>query len=230
MIFGDSSVYGAWDNNGGWANRLREPIDVKNLVDPDVAYFVYNLGIPGNTSVDVLKRFEAEYRERLYPGVKQETIVIFGFGANDSMISIGKDASAVPMKEFESNVKRLADLAIERTKKVIFIGPAPVDESKVDPIPWDKGYAYRNKRIKEYDNAIRAVCLEKKVMFFGLFDELMKLDYKPLLDDGAHFSPAGHMVIYELVRDYLTKNKIMNFETPKKYSSLYKKGAGRAHH
>ena len=47
--------------------------------------------------------------------------------------------------------------------------------------------------------------------------------------DGAHFSPAGHMVIYELVREYLTKNKILNFETPKRYSHLYKKfKSGRA--
>ncbi|MCW6160113.1 MAG: GDSL-type esterase/lipase family protein [Candidatus Micrarchaeales archaeon] len=229
MIFGDSSVYGAWDNNGGWVNRLREPIDVKNLVDPDIAYFVYNLGIPGNTSVDVLKRFEAEYKERLYPGVTQETIVIFGFGANDSMVSIAKDTSTVPIREFESSVNRLADLARERTKKVIFIGPAPVDESKVNPIPWDKGYAYKNARIKEYDNVIKAVCRKKNIMFFGLFDELLKLDYKTLLEDGAHFSPAGHMVIYELVREYLTKNKILNFETPKRYSHLYKKfKSGRA--
>ncbi len=221
MIFGDSGVYGAWDNDGGWVNRLREPIDIKNLVDNDIAYFVYNLGIPGNTSADVLRRFESEYTGRLYPGVKQETIVVFSFGANDSMVSVANGNNLVSKKEFESNVNNLADLAKKRTSKVVFIGPAPVDESRVNPIPWDDEWAYRNKAVKEYDEIARKVCSKKGLMYLRLFEELSNLKYTTLLEDGAHFSPAGHMVIYEIVRDFMTKNRILNFETPKKYGAKY---------
>jgi lysophospholipase L1-like esterase len=216
MIFGDSITYGAWDNNGGWVQRLREPIDVKNLVNPDVAYFIYNLGVVDDTTSGIVKRFDAEMAARKYVNAVQDKIVIFSAGLNDSEVLLKKNSNRVPEREFKENVYKLIELASKHTKHIVFIGPTPVDEAKAEPVPWDIEKAYRNDIAKRYDNIMKIVCKEKNVHFIELFDYMMSLDYKSLLEDGLHPSPAGHLVIYEAVRKFLENNKILNFGMPRR--------------
>ena len=49
LVFGTSSTYGCWDEEGGWVQRLRKHLDKKQLTDKDsdLYYLVYNLGISG---------------------------------------------------------------------------------------------------------------------------------------------------------------------------------------
>lgn len=218
MVFGDSITYGAWDNNGGWVQRLREPIDIKNMVDLDVAYFIYNLGIVDDTSTRVLKRFESEMKARMTE-FAEERIVIFNIGGNDASHRNGK--LMVPKEEFRKNVDRLIAVGKKYSKKVIFVGPTPVDEQRTDPVPWWDTLSYKNASRGEYNKIIKDACKKNGVFFIEIFDAMLKLNYKVLLEDGVHPSPAGHLVIYEIVRDFLTKNKILNFETPKTNTQLY---------
>ena len=55
-IFGDSVTWGAYDpEQGGWATRLRNYFEAQeNNID------VYNLGISGDATADLLKRIEVE--------------------------------------------------------------------------------------------------------------------------------------------------------------------------
>jgi len=71
-IFGASSTWGAWDyEKAGWANRLRLFLDSENK---DV--FTYNLGVSGDTTNKLLKRFNVEAEAR------QPKIIIFSIGDN----------------------------------------------------------------------------------------------------------------------------------------------------
>ena len=64
-IWGDSIAYGAWDSAGGWADRLRVYLHGREIDSRfEDYYWVYNLGIPGETSSDLAKRFEAELLPR----------------------------------------------------------------------------------------------------------------------------------------------------------------------
>ena len=65
LIFGDSIIYGAWDREGGWAARLRKFLDEKTLTEEDFYCLVYNLGISGDTTEDLLERFEFETEQRI---------------------------------------------------------------------------------------------------------------------------------------------------------------------
>ena len=83
LIFGNSIIYGAWDKEGGWVSRLRKFLDEKNLSSgPNFYCLVYNLGISGNTTDDLLERFEFEIKQRLKED--EETIILFAIGINDS--------------------------------------------------------------------------------------------------------------------------------------------------
>jgi len=69
---GDSITFGFYDKEGGWIQRLRKFLDDKLLnelegLDKKILrklknpyFFVYNLGISGNTTENLLERFEFE--------------------------------------------------------------------------------------------------------------------------------------------------------------------------
>ena len=82
LVFGDSVAWGAWDKEGGWVARLRKLVDERTLSTPEfhnVDFFmVYNLGVSGDTSKWLLKRFEPGVKQRLKE--KDKTIIIIAIG------------------------------------------------------------------------------------------------------------------------------------------------------
>src|SRR3990170_7472616 len=87
LVFGTSTTYGAWDREGGWVQRLRGFLDEK-VINSDYKhdYFVYNLGISGDKSADILTRFEPETKARLGHH-NAEIIILFHLGINDCIYS-----------------------------------------------------------------------------------------------------------------------------------------------
>ena len=56
IIFGDSISYGLYDNELGWSYRLRKKLGYN--------HFIFNLAIPGQSSFDILNKFEIELKNR----------------------------------------------------------------------------------------------------------------------------------------------------------------------
>ena len=203
LVFGDSLVYGAWDlEKGGWVNRLRLFLDKENIKKSEFYYSVYNLGVSGDTSKDVLKRFEIETKHRL----RDELVFLFGVGTNDSAWMHSKNNFWIPQMEFEENIRKLISIARKFSSKIVFVGMVGVDESRVDPILWDKDKSYKNEYIRKYDELLEKICNEEKVGYIKLFGKISK----ELLEDGLHPNSEGHKKIFEAVRDFLTKNKIIS--------------------
>ena len=76
IIFGDSITYGACDYEmGGWVNRLRIYFD--NNAESKIS--VFNLGISGEISEEVLTRFDSEFNARYDKDKKN--VVIFAIGS-----------------------------------------------------------------------------------------------------------------------------------------------------
>jgi len=66
LVFGTSTTYGAWDSEGGWVARLRKFLDEKTISSNYKSEgLIYNLGVSGDKTEDVLKRFEPETKARL---------------------------------------------------------------------------------------------------------------------------------------------------------------------
>jgi len=211
LVFGDSIVYGAWDREkeGGWVHRLRKFFDEKHFIKPDFEYSVYNLGVSGNTTGELLERFEFETKQRVEEG--EEMIIIFQIGINDSQFVISQNGLRTLPEKFRENIKELISSAKKFSSKVIFIGLTPVDEEKTIPIPWNPDKIYKNENIKRNNDIIKSVYRENNIYFIEVFDKWINSDYKNLLEDGLHPNSEGHKKIFETVKDFLIQNKIIEF-------------------
>lgn len=202
-VFGDSITWGAWDYElGGWVNRLRIFLDIqKNMENKndDDFVFLYNLGIAGGTTRDLLKRFDVETEAR------EPNIVIFDVGTNDAIFVKSQNKNLVPAKEFEDILQELIIKPKKFCDKIILIGLKEIDESKTTPIPWEEDYYYTNKSLAEYNMIIKKVANKNKVYYL----EPPYLSKISDFEDGLHPNSVGHKKIFEKVKDFLEKEKII---------------------
>ncbi|NOZ81990.1 MAG: hypothetical protein GXO63_02460 [Candidatus Micrarchaeota archaeon] len=206
LVFGDSIAYGAWDEGGGWVQRLRKFLDEKiNLPDKDLC-LVYNLGVSGDTTKDLLERIENEMKSRR---IQSDAIVIFSIGINDSCFCKSFNRNNIPLEEFQKNIEKLFVITGKYTEKIISLGLTPVDERKTCPIPWDTDKFYKNEYIQKYNEIIKNACNKYGVRFIDLFDEWRRIDYKNLLHDGLHPNSNGHKKIFETVKNFLIENEYL---------------------
>lgn len=204
FAFGDSITYGAIDREGGWTARLRAYLD-NRMVDSnlDEFYMLYNLGVSGNTTVDLLARFETELKARL--DKSEETTVLFAIGINDSQ-SVGDGETAlVKIEEFTANIQKLYEQAKQLVSHVVFIGITNVDETKTMPVAWDKNCFYKNTDIRAYDEILSSFCERNKITFIRMQDILDTTD----LADGLHPNTQGFKKMTEVIRLGLEAAKII---------------------
>lgn len=188
-VFGDSIVWGAFDSEqGGWTNRLRNYFEGE---DKDVD--VYNLGVSGDNTEDLLKRFAVEAVAR------EPDVIVFAIGTNDSQYIGSKDNPRVPIDVFRENLKKLIGQAQKFTPRVLFVGLGIVDEAKTMPIPWDTKKYYDNENMRAYDAVIQSVCAENDIPVLSMHDVLQVGD----LHDGLHPNPQGHQKMFDYIKDFL---------------------------
>lgn len=101
-VFGASTTWGAWDTErGGWVNRLR--LFIENEMDRK--FQVYNMGVSGDTTDDLVKRFELEAK------VRKPEIIIFVIGSNDSTYRPSLGGNNIPLDKYINNLNRLYEEA-----------------------------------------------------------------------------------------------------------------------
>jgi len=184
-IFGDSITWGAGDSEkGGWAERLKVYFAKKYYIN------IYNLGISGNTTEDLLKRIESESKFR------EPNIIVFAIGINDAQFIHSTNSNRISDNNFRNNIEKLYTIAKKFTTKIIFIGLTQVDESKTRPIPWDTNKTYTNERIKQFDQIIKDFCSENNLKFIPVNDLLNNDD----LIDGLHPNTQGHIKMFKRIK------------------------------
>ncbi|HBO16417.1 MAG: gdsl-family lipolytic enzyme [Candidatus Moranbacteria bacterium GW2011_GWE2_35_2-] len=177
-IFGDSITEGYYDEEkNGWVNRL------KAIFSDDE---ICNLGISGDSTEDLLKRFDADIKD------KNPEMIIFAIGTNDSVYLPAEKRNYVDFNKFNENLKTLIEKSRQFTSNIVFVGLTPVDESLTKPIPWEIEMHYTNEEIGKYNKAIRQICEDEKLKFIDIFDDLASINYKEMLSDGLHPNAVGH--------------------------------------
>lgn len=198
-VFGDSIAYGAWDDRGGWVDRLRAYLHGETLRSHFQSYYsLYHLGIPGNTTADVLARLPAEAAAR------EPHVIVFAVGINDSR---WQDPNRVPHVEeslFRKNISELIRSARRFTPQIVFIGLTPVDESRT--MPFDPECYFENERIKRYNSIIRQIATDENVLFLEVSGALAPASD---LVDGLHPNRAGHEKLFLVIRDFLKKRALI---------------------
>ena len=200
-VFGASSTWGAWDlEKGGWVNRLRLWMDEQTVADgrEEFEWMLYNMGVSGDKTTDVLERFDVEVRAR------QPKMIIFSIGDNDAAYENEPGNNRVVLDDFGKNIGELIKRSRKYTEKILFLGLKPVDETKTMPIPWSINVYYANEDIRRYDEKIQGVVqAQQGVQYLPINDLLGDGD----LADGLHPNEKGHEKIYQKVKSWLEDEK-----------------------
>ena len=209
LIFGASITWGAWDKEqGGWANRLKLYFD-RQTIDSnfDNKVYVYPLGVSGDTSEDLSKRFKGEIEDRIEED--QDTLIIFSVGLNDSQVNLAPNQNRVSNENYEKNIKQLTDIASKFTKKILIVGLTPVNESKVNPTPWIPNWGYTNEQIEKYNKILANICKINSLGFIDILAVFSKQSGKLLSSDGLHPNSEGHKLIFNLLKNYIVDNQLL---------------------
>jgi lysophospholipase L1-like esterase len=113
------------------------------------------------------------------------------------------------LESFKENLKKLLEKSKKLTNKIVFIGLTPIDEQKVNPMPWAPGKSYMTDNLNKFDNALKILCQENRLCFIDINKKLTDLNYKELLEDGAHPNSEGHQKMFEIIKSSLLKNNII---------------------
>ncbi len=195
LIFGDSITYGYNDAKGGWAERLR--------MDPDflsLDYTVFPLGIPGDTSEGVLARFEIETKARFR---EEPSFIVLAIGTNDTQYLYAENRYKYTDEDFEHTYKELLRLSKEYGAGTLVLGIPPVDESRVNPMPWSPEKSYHDKKVRECNTKILTWAQEQSFAYVDVMKVFEENGGVKLLDDGVHPDTNGHELMYREVKKQL---------------------------
>ena len=208
FAFGHSITHGFWDPEGGWVQRLRKILDKKSLENSDEYYFeVYNLGVSGDDSTDLVNRIESELNARLWE--EDETVILIQIGANDIQYFNEEYRLRTPKEQFKENLMNLISISRNYTDRIMFVGdPVTTIEG---PIPWAKDKELSDSRLKNYTDTVRRTCENENIPFVDIRSELSKSDWSEKLEDGCHPNREGHKLIFERVKEKLKEEELIDF-------------------
>jgi len=166
VCLGDSITYGwPWGPEISWTSMLAEKIDAD----------IINRGIPGNTTSQMLDRFDKSVLK-----FKPSYVIIMG-GLNDIFMQDSFD-------RITWNLRLMAEMAEENGIKVIFGQPTVFDEPKLEKLvirirEWIDAYA------KEHHLAV--IPFEQ-----AFYNEHNNIRSELLAADGAHPTQAGYKAMF----------------------------------
>jgi lysophospholipase L1-like esterase len=173
-FIGDSFVSGAYDDEClGWAGRISAAARRrKHDVSP------YNLGVRGETSIQIARRWRAEAEAR--QSAQQEGRLVFEFGVNDA-----RDVNGKRQMEAAQSLAAAREIlgAAVAWKPTLMIGPPP------------GGDPARNIRVKDMSDAIANLCALLGVAYFESFTPLAEsatFIASTKAVDGTHPNAAGY--------------------------------------
>ena len=188
VALGDSLIYGYGDpEGGGWVERLRRQALSPERPGP----ILYNLGVRGDTILHVLRRFEAEFRQRGELRNRLPDRLILSVGVNDSA-RLGRvtERHLVAFSDFQTALAELLDRA-SQICPTVFIGMVPVNEQKM---PFLDALYFNHEDQYLYKEATRLACQERQIPYLDTFEIWRQREkWADLLcSDGLHPNVQGY--------------------------------------
>jgi lysophospholipase L1-like esterase len=183
-FIGDSFVSGAYDDEClGWVGRIcASARRRKHDVSP------YNLGVRGETSIQIAQRWRAEAETR--QSVQQEGRLVFEFGVNDAREVNGK--RQLEAAQSLTAAREILAAAVA-WKPTLMIGPPP------------GGDQARNMRVQELSEEVARLCGELRLPYFDSFTPLaVSPTFIPSTKaiDGTHPNAAGYAEWARLIDEW----------------------------
>lgn len=203
LVFGDSIAQGFYDSQGGWVQRLANEYHGQTLQSmlsgKDFDCEVFNLGVSGDTSPEILSRLDNEIRVRRWQD--DPIVTIIAVGINDAR----HEGSRVVMDvyEFQQTYDKIIEKALKNSNHVLCLGLTAVDEAQTSPWPHSSQQAHwGNNRINLFEDSIKQSAERADISFVPVHDQfLAQLEAgHQLLSDGLHPNEAGHQLVAELIK------------------------------
>ncbi|MEO1376485.1 MAG: GDSL-type esterase/lipase family protein [Cyanobacteria bacterium J06635_10] len=183
-FIGESFVNGTGDYEYlGWTGRICQDAFSKGF---DITH--YNLGVRGETSSELRRRWLQEVSYRLPK--EYDGRVVFSFGTNDTNMKNGE--TRVSLQESITNLQDILSIA-KNLYPVLIISPSPIDDKE------------QNQRSFDLSKEFAKVCDRLNVPYLDIFSEL--IESKIWMDeirnyDGAHPRAAGYQIFAEIVQNW----------------------------
>jgi len=203
LCFGDSITQGFWDSNGGWVARIRQRYDEDFMNSPNTDYVgVFNLGIDGDTTKSILLRVDSEIASRKWQRGKYAFII--ATGTNDTIYT--KTKFQCEPAEYVAQLEKIVEVCKKYSNLIYFVGLTPVDDKKLNPMPWSKsGKSYSTERMSLFNDVLKAFCEKNKIGYVSIWDEFTKNSLDKCMYDGVHPNDFGHEIIAKKVYETVTK-------------------------
>jgi acyl-CoA thioesterase I len=195
---GDSITAGTGDEQYlGWPGRLCAAETARGH-----GVTLYNLGIRGDTSVQIQARWRAECIARLPP--PHAAALVFAFGVND-VVEEGLGQPRVAAEDGERTARAILSEA-KAWMPTLMIGPAPVDESKM---PMTVGLVHRdlrNARIAAISRRLARIAAEVGVPYLDVYSLLAEdpsFARALVAGDGVHPDASGYAILAATIGAWL---------------------------
>ncbi len=200
LCFGDSITLGEKDiEQGGWADRLKKHYYQKFEYSQTQQISLYNLGVAGETTDGLLRRFAIEVAARSIKG--QKLLILFAYGINDIVIHKGKNI--VPERYYLRNLHHCITIAKELQANVLLLNMLPIAEfinSKTDQY----GKLRLADDIKKYNRLMKNLSVEMNCEYLDLHTIFLQSSQDNLSADGLHPNSIGHQLLYQQIKQKLS--------------------------
>jgi lysophospholipase L1-like esterase len=179
-VFGDSIAVGSDDREaGGWVARLRLDWNARGKIS------VYNLGVDGDRSEQLLRRLANEAAAR------NASVIVIAIGANDLGWhgTEGTDGGL-----FRERYDSILVEAERFTRRILVLGLPGVDEE-------NESHGVRNEQVISFTSSIEQLALVHGAEFLSLFGLLSPEDFV----DGLHPNSSGHAKLASLIGQELER-------------------------
>ncbi|MFA6250409.1 MAG: SGNH/GDSL hydrolase family protein [Candidatus Shapirobacteria bacterium] len=187
-FLGDSVTQAAYIKNG-WVNQIREYLELKYQ---DEFVNVYNLGIGGNTTEDLLDRID-ELKAR------NPTHIIIVIGVNDTRYLQGQELEADQERRFVDNMELIIKISKEYSGNLLIVGLVIGDDSQLQPLPDGDGHCYNQERVELFNSRLKELASRHTIPFVDLLATLQANDFS----DGLHPNQQGHNKIFGEIRRFI---------------------------
>jgi len=194
-VFGASITSGLNDyENGGGCDLLKRYLIKKEI-------FVFNLGISGDDTSDLLKRIKDECKAR------NPDFIIIAIGGNDSQYLFEEKKFRIPLEETKENFNKIIEISKDFTSKIILIGLTKVNEDKINSdYMKNKKKIYKNEFLIKYDTVIKEIALQNHIKFIPAIDVIQEDD----LNDGLHPTAQGHNKLFKRIKEQIEISDFFN--------------------
>lgn len=203
ICLGDSITEGIGDELGhGWAGRVNASISA----DKPAEWHVMNLGVAGDTVIDINHRLLSEVAYR------HPEFLVIAAGLNDVTTRIWPDSKNTKIDvNYAKDIWRQITSFVKRMGwPCLFIGPYRVNEALLPLrfMPYDDqdlGHNCSNEKVALYNDMLKKEIESADFEYIDMFNLLEKTDYTSQVIDGLHPNAKGYDILADIIYPRLLK-------------------------